>query len=103
MFFSFVEHDISTPEDVPITRTKRKASPDKNTLRKRMRVFESEQPSTSEEDVSVRRGKRKVREDGEGPTQKKTTKRQRVDLLKDDKETASTSTDTDKGRLVLLN
>ncbi|XP_067451475.1 serine/threonine-protein kinase pim-1-like [Thunnus thynnus] len=69
---------------------KRKASPDKETPKKRKRVSKAEPCNGSEEGVGVKRGKRKVEEHGEGPSQKK---KKSVDPHLDDKESASSSTD----------
>ncbi|XP_042355481.1 serine/threonine-protein kinase pim-1-like [Plectropomus leopardus] len=70
----------------------KKANPEKATLRKHIRVSESE--NTSSERVGVKKLKRKVREDGEGPLKKKV--KRRLDLLKYDRESASSSPDTGK-------
>lgn len=86
-------------KDVPTLRTKRKASPAKETLRKRKRLDDSDQPNTSEEGVSVRQMKREVREYGEGPEWK--TKLSIVDVFRYTMETSSSSTNTDTGRLIM--
>lgn len=67
----------------------------RRTSRKRTRVSESEPRNTSEEDVSVRGGKRKVTADGEGSSKKKNKKRRRFD-----KESASSSVDAGRGTLI---
>ncbi|XP_078028366.1 uncharacterized protein LOC144464637 [Epinephelus lanceolatus] len=71
----------------------RKATPHIMTLRKKMRISETDSPCTSEEDVSVI-VKRKVRNDGDGLVKRKAKKR-RLDLLRCDQEVASSSTDVD--------
>ncbi|XP_042342820.1 calcium-dependent protein kinase 2-like [Plectropomus leopardus] len=76
------------------TKQETQNEPERVTLRKRLRLPEPEQPSTSEEDVRVRGVKRRVREDGEGP-KKKLVKR-RLDQIRNE-ETASPSADSERG------
>ncbi|XP_071321606.1 serine/threonine-protein kinase pim-1-like [Trachinotus anak] len=74
-------------------RTKRKASPEKKTQGKRRRVSEIVEPSTKEDGI-MRRGKRKVMDDGEGPS-KQMKKMHALDLKQHDKESATSSLDTE--------
>ncbi|KAL3977191.1 vomeronasal 2 receptor [Sarotherodon galilaeus] len=76
---------------------KRKASPEKKTPIKRRRVAEQAGPSTSS-DV-VKGVKRKVVQDGEGTTNQ-AKKAKLLDHMSGDKEQASSSLDTGKGRLI---
>ncbi|KAM7373925.1 hypothetical protein PAMP_006613 [Pampus punctatissimus] len=98
---SFVETINSRRQQSPLaakdgrTRAKkRQASPDMETPQKRKMVPKAEPCNTSQEDVSMKRLKRKIREDGEGPLQEKKRRKRVFDLQLDDKESASSSTDT---------
>jgi len=79
--------------------TKRKASPDQQLNNKRTRVSEVAGPSTSSQDEvrTVKKGKRKVTEDGEGPSTKAKRRRGLLDVVLH-QESASSSVET--GRLV---
>ena len=101
---SFAESSSSRTQESPLAakdvRTrKRKASPGKETPQKR-KMLKAELCSNSEEDVSVKRAKRKVREDGEGILPKTKRKRRGFDLHLDE-ESASSSMDTGRGRFIM--
>lgn len=105
MCFSFVETKSSpaqqsavSAKDGRMTRTKRKASPDKQTPRKRTRVSKSEPPKASEEVLHIKIRKRKVGEDSGEPLRKKKRR-----CFEDDKELLSTSVNTGRGRLIMWN
>lgn len=80
---------------------KRKASSEKVTIDKRMRVNELPEPTVdSKEDAGIGSSlKRKAVDDGESPSS--SAKKVRIlDHLHSDEEAASSSMDTSKGRLI---
>lgn len=81
--------------------TKREASPVKNTQSKKTKVSRMTEPcSNSEEDSSVRGKKRKDRDNGDAPSKK--TKKQKGGLLNQyNRESTSSSVETDRGRLIM--
>ncbi|XP_070773714.1 serine/threonine-protein kinase pim-1-like [Enoplosus armatus] len=85
------QQSAASPKDSRTGGTKRKASPDTKTPRKRTRVSEFNPQSRAKEDLRVRLLKRKIREDGEGPLKKK---RKGLDHNQLDEESASSSVDT---------
>ncbi|XP_054482318.1 serine/threonine-protein kinase pim-1-like [Anoplopoma fimbria] len=89
------EQSSASRMDVPTKGTKRKASLNRKTLIKMAMIAGKETQTTPEDDVTVKRGKRKVRDDGEGQKKPKKDKRRRLDLLKYDTELPSTSVDTE--------
>ncbi|XP_072230497.1 serine/threonine-protein kinase pim-1-like [Leuresthes tenuis] len=76
--------------------TKRKASPDQQLTNKRTRVSEVAGPSTSCQDEvrTVKRGKRKVTEDGEAPSRKAKRRRGLLDVVLN-QESASSSVESE--------
>ncbi|XP_056253726.1 serine/threonine-protein kinase pim-1-like [Seriola aureovittata] len=95
---SSTQQNASPAMDSRTQRPKRKASPEKETQRKRRRASEMAEPcGSNKEDGIVRRGKRKVMDDGEGPSkqQQKKKKMPVFYLLKNNEDSASTSVDTE--------